>query len=355
MLLSWWRRLLATLVVVLATIASGTLECNRGEATVAEGRGRQVYGNMCAVCHGAGGEGYKADHAPALAQQDFLASVTDDALRVAITYGRAGTVMSAWGRERGGPLSVADVKAVVAFIRAWQTLPDAHLDESVLEGDAEQGEKVYARDCTGCHGAKGAGAASEGLGSPMLTGSTNGFLRYAIRDGRPGTAMPGFRAALGTRSIDDVIAFLRSIPAPAVTRATPAKMPPIPLGPVPLNPHGPDPDGFKAQPATTGADLVKAQLDHGAKMAILDARAPTDYANEHIAGAVSVPFYDPAPYFDKLPKDSWLVCYCACPHAESGQLAQKLVAHGFSKVTVLNEGLGYWKSKKYGTREGTEP
>jgi cytochrome c oxidase cbb3-type subunit 3/ubiquinol-cytochrome c reductase cytochrome c subunit len=189
----------------------------------------------------------------------------------------------------------------------------------------------------------------------MLTGSTNGFLRYAIRDGRPGTAMPGFRAALGNRSIDDVIAFLRSIPAPAVVRATPAKMPPIPLGPVPLNPHGPDPEGFKAQPATTGADVVKAQLDKGARMALLDARAPTDYANEHIAGAVSVPFYDPAPYLDKLPKDSWLVCYCACPHAESGQLAQKLVAHGFSKVTVLNEGLGYWKGKNYGTHEGTDP
>ena len=67
------------------------------------------------------------------------------------------------------------------------------------------------------------------------------------------------------------------------------------------------------------------------------------------------PFYDPAPYFAGLPKDTWLVCYCACPHAESGQLAGKLGAHGFTKVTVLDEGLGVWKNRGYGTHTGLEP
>ncbi|HEX3594403.1 MAG TPA: rhodanese-like domain-containing protein, partial [Polyangiaceae bacterium] len=75
----------------------------------------------------------------------------------------------------------------------------------------------------------------------------------------------------------------------------------------------------------------------------------------HIKGAVSVPFYDPTPYVDKLPRDAWLVCYCACPHAESGQLAQKLVAKGFTKVTVLDEGLGVWRSKGYPTTTGRDP
>jgi hypothetical protein len=41
---------------------------------------------------------------------------------------------------------------------------------------------------------------------------------------------------------------------------------------------------------------------------LLDARAPSDLAREDIARAVSVPFYEPDPYFDKLPKDAWLVC-----------------------------------------------
>jgi cytochrome c oxidase cbb3-type subunit 3/ubiquinol-cytochrome c reductase cytochrome c subunit len=100
---------------------------------------------------------------------------------------------------------------------------------------------------------------------------------------------------------------------------------------------------------------VKGQLDRGARMAVLDARAPSDYLNEHIAGAVSVPFYDPDPYFASLPRDAWLVCYCACPHAESGQLARKLASKGFTKVTVLDEGLGVWKARKYGTHQGVEP
>jgi cytochrome c oxidase cbb3-type subunit 3/ubiquinol-cytochrome c reductase cytochrome c subunit len=70
---------------------------------------------------------------------------------------------------------------------------------------------------------------------------------------------------------------------------------------------------------------------------------------------VSVPFYDPAPYFAQLPKDAWLVCYCACPHAESGTLASKLQGAGFTKVTVLDEGLGVWRARHYETRTGPDP
>jgi cytochrome c oxidase cbb3-type subunit 3/ubiquinol-cytochrome c reductase cytochrome c subunit len=124
---------------------------------------------------------------------------------------------------------------------------------------------------------------------------------------------------------------------------------------VPLNPKGPEPDGFRAYPAFTPVDVVKAQLDRGARLALLDARPPSDYLHEHLAGAVSVPFYDPSPFLAGLPKDAWLVCYCACPHELSGQLAQKLAAAGFAKVTVLDEGFNVWKSRGYGTRAGREP
>jgi cytochrome c oxidase cbb3-type subunit 3/ubiquinol-cytochrome c reductase cytochrome c subunit len=108
-------------------------------------------------------------------------------------------------------------------------------------------------------------------------------------------------------------------------------------------------------PLTTSADSIKAQFDRGARMAVLDARTPSDYVNEHIAGAVSVPFYDPDPYMTQLPKDAWIVAYCSCPHAESGTLAQKLQAKGFTKVTVLDEGLGVWKARKYPTQTGIDP
>jgi cytochrome c oxidase cbb3-type subunit 3 len=124
---------------------------------------------------------------------------------------------------------------------------------------------------------------------------------------------------------------------------------------VPLHPKGPEPDGFRTEPATTPVDVVKGQWDRGARMGILDARAPSDYLGSHISGAVSVPFYDPDPYLASLPKDTWLVCYCGCPHAESGQLAHKLVSHGFKKVTVLDEGINVWRARGYPMGSGVDP
>jgi cytochrome c oxidase cbb3-type subunit 3 len=354
------RPLLTSAVVLLTTVVSGTLQCEPPAETAAESHGRGVYGLMCAVCHGVDREGYKADQAPALAQQDFLASVAPEFLIAAITDGRAGTTMSAWGKAHGGPLAPSDVTGLVTFLRSWQEQPSALLDERPSAGDAARGQAVYERECTRCHGPRGTGGTYERIGNPqLLSTASDGFLRHAIRRGRPGTAMPGFRATLGDGAIDDVVALLRTWekapPPPPPRRQPPARLPPLPLGPVPLNPKGPEPASFVASPAFTSADVVKAQLDRGAKMAILDARAPSDYSNDHITGAVSVPFYDPDGYMNDLPKDAWLVCYCGCPHAESGQLARKLMAKGFTKVTVINEGLGYWSQKKYGTTQGVLP
>lgn len=318
--------------------------------------GRELYTRMCAVCHGEKGEGYRADQAPRLAQPDFLASVSDDFLRVAIGQGRSGTTMSAWGQSHGGPLTRNDVDAVIKFIRTWQKTPNAELDNRPLSGDEQRGTALFVEHCQSCHGVQGVGGPNIHIAGPeLLTSASNGFLRYAVLRGRPGTTMPSFETKLGKEKIDDILVALRNWHRPVAQPATPPRVPPIPLGPVPLNPKGPEPRGFKAQPETTSVDIVHAELVRGARLAILDARAPSDYAREHIAGAVSVPFYDPAPYFDGLPKDAWLVCYCACPHAESGQLAQKLAAQGFKKVTVLDEGLNVWRSKKYPLTTGEKP
>ena len=105
----------------------------------------------------------------------------------------------------------------------------------------------------------------------------------------------------------------------------------------------------------TPVAVVAREYDRKAKMVILDARAPSDYTTQHVAGAVSVPFYDPSPYLEKLPKNVWLVCYCGCPHAESGTLAAKLRAAGFEKVTVMDEGLWEWKDKGHPLKAGARP
>src|SRR6266540_1396276 len=332
--------------------ATASVACSSYEPTRGQRRGGQLYHRMCAVCHGPTGAGYRADQAPAVTHPEFLGSVSNDFLRRAIAGGRSGTTMSAWASERGGPLAAADVDALITFMRAWQRRARPTLDEGAPAGDAVRGNEIYARECARCHGPRGTGGPYVNIGEPgLLSTASNGFLRHAIRHGRPGTPMEGFAPSLGDTAIEDILAFMRTWqPPPSHTPPTPpSKALPLTLGPVPLNPQGPEPIGFKPHPATTKADVIKGQLDRHAKMALLDARAPSDYLNEHIAGAVSVPFYDPDPFLSALPKNAWLVCYCACPHAESGQLASKLTAAGFTKVTVLDEGLGFWRSRKYET------
>jgi mono/diheme cytochrome c family protein/rhodanese-related sulfurtransferase len=353
------HQLFATVIVVVVTIGIAALGRSHeaGPSPLASKRGGHLYQRMCAVCHGPTGSGYRADQAPAITHPDFLAAASDAFLRNAIQNGRAGTTMSAWAVERGSPLVAADIDAVIGFLRGWDRRPHAKLDEHPVTGDATRGGEIYARECARCHGSRGTGGPYINIGSPqLLTTATNGFLRHAIRYGRPGTAMVGFSTTLGDAAIEDVIALLRSWESSAtMPRQPPAKPPPIPLGPVPLNPRGSEPVGFKPTPGTTSIDVVKAQLDHHAKMALLDARAPSDYTYEHITGAVSVPFYDVEPYVAALPKSAWLVCYCSCPHAESGQLAAALAAKGFTRVTVLDEGLRVWKTRGYATSSGTSP
>ncbi|HVR61854.1 MAG TPA: c-type cytochrome [Polyangia bacterium] len=336
--------ILLPLVVSLAPTACRTKQEREGAA---------LYARMCAVCHGPNGEGYKADQAPNLRNAEYLASASDALLRDAIANGRLGSTMSAWGRQSGGPLFPAEVDAVIAFMRLWHPQRDVTLDERPPAGDRGRGSQLYFQECARCHGARGLEGPNARLRNPgFLANASNGFMRLAIANGRAGTLMLGFAGKLGPQGIDDLLAFIRNwTPAvePPAPRPAPVDPPPLPLGKVVLNPRGPAPVGFRATPDVTPAAVIKAQLDRHAKMAILDARAPSDYLLEHIPGAVSVPFYDPKPYFDKLPRDVWLVCYCACPHAESGQLAEKLKAQGFTKVTVLDEGLGYWRSQKFGT------
>jgi mono/diheme cytochrome c family protein/rhodanese-related sulfurtransferase len=311
--------------------------------------GQELYTRICSVCHGTNGEGYKADAAPALNHPGFLGSVSDALLRDAIANGREGSTMSAWSREHGGPLDAADINALIALLRSWYDGPKLKLDNRPKPGDPTNGGLLYAKHCVECHGASGTEGPNARIGDPsFLAYASMGFLRLAIRDGRPPTPMKGFGEVLGEQGVQDVIMHLRTL---SVTndkrraRKPPTPEQPLPLPALPTNPKGKDPTGFVKHPETTPLDVVARELKRGRRMALLDARAPSDYLRQHIEGAASVPYYDPSPYFDKLPKDTWLVAYCACPHAESQTLAKKLLDAGFTKVTVLDEGIGAWKAK----------
>jgi mono/diheme cytochrome c family protein/rhodanese-related sulfurtransferase len=343
------KRLLFAVLLVASPIVA---ECQDPQQAQVD-RGRELYDRTCAVCHGSNGEGYVADRAPQLSNQEFLASVTDPFLVRAIDRGRPGTTMSAFGMAFGGPFKSADELAIVSYMRTWLKVPVATLDERPLAGDATKGATVYGQQCEKCHGTMGQKGPYLALANPeLLASASNGFLRWGIAHGRPNTPMEDF-AALGSQTTDDVVAALRSWQQ-AVTTPDGGPPPPV-LGPVILHPNGPDPLGFVLFPGYTPVDVVKAQYDANARFGILDARAPGDYATEHIAGAVNVPYYDPAPFIPQLPTSAWLVCYCACPHAESGALAQKLLDAGFKQVAVIDEGFPAWQSRGYPTHTGAMP
>lgn len=88
---------------------------------------------------------------------------------------------------------------------------------------------------------------------------------------------------------------------------------------------------------------------------LADARAASDYSGGHIAGAISVPFYKVEPYLPEIPKERFVITYCACPHAESGVAAANFRAKGYSRVAVLDEGFEVWRSRGYPIRSGGTP
>ena len=164
---------------------------------------------MCSVCHGAKGEGYKADEAPRLAQHALLAAVDDAYLKHAIENGRSGTTMSAWSKAHGGPLSGSDVDALLAYIHSWDDKPQMKLDERPVSGNVARGQQIFTKECVRCHGTQGTGGPKRAHRQRRFPkDASNGFLRLSIKDGRPGTKMPAFGKKLGDTGVEDVLALL---------------------------------------------------------------------------------------------------------------------------------------------------
>lgn len=81
-------------------------------------RGARVWSAHCASCHGAQAEGGSAQ---SLNASSFLATASDGFLRYAVVHGREGTPMPAFD----GELSAQEIDDVVAFLRRFESAPDA--------------------------------------------------------------------------------------------------------------------------------------------------------------------------------------------------------------------------------------
>ena len=304
--------------------------------------GAELYARYCKLCHGPGGKGYAADNAPSLVSSKFLSYASDDYIGRGIRFGRPETSMAAYGKERGGPLDDTQIAAIVAFLRAKGPAA-AVLPEQPASGDGKRGEALFAQKCQSCHGtAQAPGKAPQLHNREFLAAASPAFLRRAIAEGRPPTRMPAFERKLSAGQIDDLVAWLvsqRTIPpaAPPQAAGVPANLPVV------IHPQGKPPEFTLRDDRFVPAEQVKRALDEKRKIVIIDARAPSDWIQFHIPGAISIPYYD-AVQLDRVPNDgTWVVAYCACPHHASGVIVDALRQRKFEHTAVLDEGILFWK------------
>lgn len=185
----------------------------------AAARGRALYGQYCAVCHGAEGQGRVQGNATSLNNPDFLAVASDAFLQAAIARGRRGTAMRGWAQEVGGPLSGEEIHDLIAFLRTWQQEVSPPPLPPAGPGDPVRGQQLYEAACANCHGWDGRGNLGMGpavTNPDLLAAADDAFLWATIAYGRRGTPMfPSLRGLDGVRQlsaqeINDLIAYLRS-------------------------------------------------------------------------------------------------------------------------------------------------
>src|SRR5690625_3264330 len=164
--------------------------------------GNRLFGNNCAVCHGADGRG--APGFPNLADDDWLYGGSPEAIKTSILDGREG-IMPAWGAALGD--EGVDQVAAYVFSLNGRSAP-AQL--------TRPGAAKFATMCAACHAADGTG--NQALGAPDLTndswlyGGSLAAIKQSIRDGRHGI-MPAHRDLLGEDRAHIVAAYVYSFSA----------------------------------------------------------------------------------------------------------------------------------------------
>lgn len=314
-------------------------------------RGRAHYARYCALCHGPNAEGYAADHANALGNQDFLSIASSAFLRGAITNGRPGTTMSAWGEAHGGPLDARKIDDIVAYLRSRARRPFIAVGSRRSTGDAQAGGRIWDQRCQTCHGLLGEGSnVATSVSSPnFLHAVSDGYLRHTITHGRAGTPMVAFNT-LSPQSVDDLIAFIRSVEHVPGPPPPPNYEPPPGLERLVINPEGRAPQFTLREGRFVPAEQVARALAEGRRMVILDARATSDWSVSHIAGALPFPFYNIEEMAGRIPRDgTWILAYCACPHAASGHVVDELRRRNFPRTAVIDEGFPFWTAHHFPT------
>jgi len=170
---------------------------------------------------------------------------------------------------------------------------------------------------------------------------------------------PGVRKASAKKAVKKPVTKPPAVAAkPVPMTASPVATPPAAaVAPAPAKaalPVVPDLD----QPIEVKLAFAKRFFDAGPGAAVfIDAREAAQYAESHIAGALSVPFddavKDPALLAPFQRAGRPLILYCDGGDCElSKDLAKNMLADGIRKVLVFTDGLPAWKAAGYPVETG---
>lgn len=229
------RLLLPLLIVifVLASVPAALAQEGEGDPD----RGGELFAANCAVCHGVDGKGRVGASLDA-----FPGIEPGPALETIIAEGVTGSVMPAWSADRGGPLSLKDIRDIAAYILGAfdGTKPITPLPTYVapaipalpdIGGDPAGGAVVYQANCVMCHGERGEGRFGATLAKAWPSTDPDIYLRQVVHQGIAGTIMPAWAQENGgpltDTEIADVAAFVLTFEPATIPTPAPEPTPPL--------------------------------------------------------------------------------------------------------------------------------
>ncbi|MEL0585372.1 MAG: c-type cytochrome [Candidatus Thiodiazotropha sp. (ex. Lucinoma kazani)] len=185
-----------------------------GVALCAEINAGRLYSQYCSVCHGEKGDSKSRARGSMIPPPRDLTSpessieLTRERMIQSVSHGRPGTAMAAWKNQ----LSSEQIAAIVDYIRITMMLPAATTD-------SESGRRLYAENCSVCHGDDGQGARwtltnlkppPRNFTLPQAADElSRNYMLEVVRYGKADTAMPGFSSQLDESDISKVVDYVR--------------------------------------------------------------------------------------------------------------------------------------------------
>ncbi|SFG55122.1 cytochrome-c oxidase, cbb3-type subunit III [Sulfitobacter dubius] len=200
----------ADLTESLVTVDLGVLAENEELHRFAVQAGRSVFAAHCSQCHGAGAGGVKASGYPNLLDDDWLWGGTMAEITYTVRHGIRNEEDPEARFSEMPPFDWMAPEELDATVHYVRSLSDLTHDATA----AGQGAKLYADNCSSCHGAAGLG--DREIGAPNLAdaiwlrGDSYADILAQLKAPRMGV-MPSWQARLGEAEVRAVSAYVHGL------------------------------------------------------------------------------------------------------------------------------------------------